>query len=438
MPARAPRLAGPLAAAGRGARRADPRPAPARGRGARVAGSRRGAARTFERRWRHGGSAALRPLVDAGTVELLGGPATHPVLPLLPEPAGRCRRRGRPGRRGGPARPATARASGSRSARSAPGLQDVLAGGGRPPPDGRGGDAARGRAGHRPALVVGRRPRRRPRPRAHRPGVVVALRLPVRAGLPGLPPPRRGLGLPGLAGRPTRPVRTRPPLRPRPGRGGRAPRRRGVRRRGAGPAARPAPARRAAARGGRVGHRAVRPLVARRPAVPRARAADAARGRRPARDAGPGRRRAGGRARPEVELPAGSWGHGKDLRLWAGPAVADLRPTSRRWRPSCLSAVRPSARPGARRATAGWTRWRARRCCCTPATGPSWCRGTARPATRGTGTTGHLARVPRPGRRHPPAPTARGATRSSPDAERRRAAPGRPARWRTALSRTTA
>lgn len=44
---------------------------------------------TFERGWRSGGSAALRPLVDAGTVELLGGPATHPVLPLLPEPVAR-------------------------------------------------------------------------------------------------------------------------------------------------------------------------------------------------------------------------------------------------------------------------------------------------------------------------------------------------------------
>jgi 1,4-alpha-glucan branching enzyme len=37
----------------------------------------------FERSWRHGGSAALRPLVDSGVVELLGGPVTHPILPLL-------------------------------------------------------------------------------------------------------------------------------------------------------------------------------------------------------------------------------------------------------------------------------------------------------------------------------------------------------------------
>lgn len=37
----------------------------------------------FESRWRHGGSAVLRPLVDERVVELLGGPATHPFQPLL-------------------------------------------------------------------------------------------------------------------------------------------------------------------------------------------------------------------------------------------------------------------------------------------------------------------------------------------------------------------
>jgi 1,4-alpha-glucan branching enzyme len=37
----------------------------------------------FESRWVHGGSPLLRRLADAGTVELLGGPATHPFLPLL-------------------------------------------------------------------------------------------------------------------------------------------------------------------------------------------------------------------------------------------------------------------------------------------------------------------------------------------------------------------
>ncbi|WP_426561637.1 1,4-alpha-glucan branching protein domain-containing protein [Angustibacter sp. McL0619] len=35
--------------------------------------------------WRHGGSPVLRSLADAGVVELLGGPATHPFLPLLDE-----------------------------------------------------------------------------------------------------------------------------------------------------------------------------------------------------------------------------------------------------------------------------------------------------------------------------------------------------------------
>ncbi|MDQ6650249.1 MAG: 1,4-alpha-glucan branching protein, partial [Actinomycetota bacterium] len=33
--------------------------------------------------WRHGGSPVLRGLRDAGVVELLGGPATHPFQPLL-------------------------------------------------------------------------------------------------------------------------------------------------------------------------------------------------------------------------------------------------------------------------------------------------------------------------------------------------------------------
>ncbi len=37
----------------------------------------------FETHWRNGGSAPLRALADSGVVELLGGPATHPVLPLL-------------------------------------------------------------------------------------------------------------------------------------------------------------------------------------------------------------------------------------------------------------------------------------------------------------------------------------------------------------------
>lgn len=40
---------------------------------------------TFETRWRNGGSPVLRSLADAGVVELLGGPLTHPFQPLLEE-----------------------------------------------------------------------------------------------------------------------------------------------------------------------------------------------------------------------------------------------------------------------------------------------------------------------------------------------------------------
>ncbi|OZM73957.1 1,4-alpha-glucan branching protein [Amycolatopsis antarctica] len=37
----------------------------------------------FETRWRHGFSPILRSYVDSGTIELLGGPLTHPFQPLL-------------------------------------------------------------------------------------------------------------------------------------------------------------------------------------------------------------------------------------------------------------------------------------------------------------------------------------------------------------------
>ncbi|GFG76642.1 1,4-alpha-glucan branching protein domain-containing protein [Mycobacterium botniense] len=37
----------------------------------------------FATRWRHGASPLLRDLIDAGTVELLGGPLAHPFQPLL-------------------------------------------------------------------------------------------------------------------------------------------------------------------------------------------------------------------------------------------------------------------------------------------------------------------------------------------------------------------
>ena len=37
----------------------------------------------FDTQWSRGGSAVLRPLLDAGVLELLGGPATHAFSPLL-------------------------------------------------------------------------------------------------------------------------------------------------------------------------------------------------------------------------------------------------------------------------------------------------------------------------------------------------------------------
>ena len=37
----------------------------------------------FATLWRHGGSPLLRELIDAGTIELLGGPLSHPFQPLL-------------------------------------------------------------------------------------------------------------------------------------------------------------------------------------------------------------------------------------------------------------------------------------------------------------------------------------------------------------------
>ncbi|HLZ36387.1 MAG TPA: 1,4-alpha-glucan branching protein domain-containing protein [Mycobacteriales bacterium] len=45
----------------------------------------RDAQEAFEARWQHGASPLLRGLADAGVVELLGGPATHPFQPLLDE-----------------------------------------------------------------------------------------------------------------------------------------------------------------------------------------------------------------------------------------------------------------------------------------------------------------------------------------------------------------
>ncbi|QLL10103.1 1,4-alpha-glucan branching protein domain-containing protein [Mycobacterium vicinigordonae] len=51
--------------------------------GTREAAEAEQALRDFATLWRHGGSPLLRGLIDAGTVELLGGPLAHPFQPLL-------------------------------------------------------------------------------------------------------------------------------------------------------------------------------------------------------------------------------------------------------------------------------------------------------------------------------------------------------------------
>jgi 1,4-alpha-glucan branching enzyme len=56
-----------------------------------------------------------------------------------------------------------------------------------------------------------------------------------------------------------------------------------------------------------------------------------------------------GRATCPVELPAGSWGAGKDLRLWAGTAVADLAAEARTVADRMLHVVRRGAPPGSGR-----------------------------------------------------------------------------------------
>jgi 1,4-alpha-glucan branching enzyme len=56
-----------------------------------------------------------------------------------------------------------------------------------------------------------------------------------------------------------------------------------------------------------------------------------------------------GEAAGSVDLPAGSWGAGKDLRLWAGPAVADLAVDARAVTDRMLHVVRRCAPAGSAR-----------------------------------------------------------------------------------------
>lgn len=69
----------------RAAGMATAREAPRRETGRREYAEATRALADFDAHWSSGGSAALRPLVDAGTIEVLGGPLTHTFTPLVPE-----------------------------------------------------------------------------------------------------------------------------------------------------------------------------------------------------------------------------------------------------------------------------------------------------------------------------------------------------------------
>ncbi|HET9944599.1 MAG TPA: 1,4-alpha-glucan branching protein domain-containing protein [Actinomycetes bacterium] len=305
-----------------------------------------GATTVFEQRWLHGGSAALRPLVDAGAVELLGGPATHPVLPLLPDRlAGAAVAAGlddaavRLGRR--------PRGLWAPECAVAPGLQDVLAREGVSHlmveeatllAAGRGTDRLWSWGG---VLVAGR-------------DLALTDRVwSSRAGYPSGPDYQDFHHLDEGSGfrvwRVTDP--TRPDKAPYdPDRAAAAVHRDAAafaatvrdrlvdrHRRGEEPLAVVAWDTELF---GHWWHEGPQFLAQALRMLPEAGVRVATLGRVAAEQAD--------RA-PEVELSLGSWGHGKGLRLWAGPAVADLRADQQAVAAELLSAVRPSARQGAHR-----------------------------------------------------------------------------------------
>ena len=164
----------------------------------------------LEDRWLTGGlSPVLRPLVDAGVVELLGGPATHPFLPLLePRVAAGALAAGLDD---------TAAAAGPGAGRDLGAGVRLRAGPGGPVRGGRRRrflvDGPRAARRHRRGPAGRRRPAAllRPRPRGHLPGLVAAgAATRAAAGLPRLPHLRPRLGLPpGPGHRPARAAGTR-------------------------------------------------------------------------------------------------------------------------------------------------------------------------------------------------------------------------------------
>ena len=234
----------------------------------------------LQRRWLTGGlSAVLRPLADAGVLELLSGPATHPFQPLLTErfaaaqlATGLADARLRFGSRpGGIWAPECGYAPGMEDFYAAHGVTHFLVDG----PAVRGDTGLARPVGDSDVLAFAR-------------DLDLSYRVwSSRTGYPGdgsyrdFHTYRPRLGFPAGPGhRRRRAAGGQAALGPAAGRGGGAARRPGLRRRGGAPADRAArPARPGGAGGGGVRHRAVRALVVRGAAVPRRRAADAAAGR---------------------------------------------------------------------------------------------------------------------------------------------------------------
>ena len=376
----------------------------------------------FDDEWRHGASPVLRALSDSGAVELLGGPASHPFQPLLDDRVARFAldtglddAAAAAGRAAGghlgprvrlPARP---------RARLRPGRRAAL--------PRRRADAARRRPRHRrgPDRGQHRRGRLRPRPRGHLPGVVPAQGLPGRPLVPRLPhvrPRLRPQARPRHLAQHARPRQG--PVRPGP-RGGAGPRDAAdfvdvVRRR---------LLHLADQRDGRPGlvvaaydtelfghwwhegpaflEQVLRLLPEAGVRVTTLRGAIEA-----------------GHVEGRVDLGPGSWGSGKDWRVWDGAQVADLVDDNARLQKRWLDAVDDALRPPAARPR--------------PRLGPALARRPARAVQR-LGVHGHQGlrrRIrARPRRRAPralppPGRCARGAT------------PATRGRWRPCTGPTTA
>ena len=349
---------------------------------------RRGPRRPWSTRWRHGGSPVLRSLRDAGVVELLGGPATHPFLPLLlPELADVALRVGLDDSRGGSA---SARAGiWSPECGYRPGLGRTLAAAGVATSSSTSRRSATRRRPPRRRGRVGRHGRRRgpPRPRGHQPHLVLPL-----AATPAAAAyrdfhgrePSTGARLWAVTG-PDVPSSAKAPYDPDAAAAqvtGTSP-----------PSSTAVPDRlrrcatSAAARDGRRGlrHRAVRALVARGPGVPRRGRAGAARGRRAGHHGreGPG---APGTSPGTCDLGA----PGRGARARTSPS-GTARRCPRSWRTTrrCNGAGSRSC-PRARRWTPGHA---------APGPRPAAAHAAQRAEQR-LGVHGH----PRPGGRLRPAP----------------------------------